>query len=113
MLIASLIMLANAATFLSLVLDAYPPSHIASFGPHVPGFSSHIARQAASYPICLAIAAALTIAVSIYCWFSAHPPVTKTYIVVFLAAANALLAAQLTMTVLIAYFLLPKLANAA
>ena len=111
--IASLIAVVTTAGFIFRVLAIYPQTHLSSFGPVVPGIAKTHASWLSSAPGALGVVAALSALVALYFWRSRRPRETKAFAVTLVAAINCFLALFCVMTLLIAYFYLPKVANGA
>ena len=111
--IGSLVAIITTAGFISQILAVYPQAHLSSFGPIVPGISKTHASWLSSAPTLLGVAAALSVLISLYFWRSHRPRDVKTFAVTLAAAVNYFLALFCAMTLLVAYFYLPKIANGA
>ncbi|WFC40550.1 hypothetical protein [Pseudoxanthomonas sp. SE1] len=97
----------------SSVLALYPPTHLASFGPVVPAISKiHAAWLPAVQSATWAIAAVSAV-IGLLVWRSRQPADGKLKAAVVIGAINYFLAMFFTTTLLVAYFYLPKVANAA
>ena len=96
----------------SSVLALYPPSYISSFGPVTPIISK---AYAGWLPAAQAVTWALSVVsviIGIYLWRSRHPMDGKQKAALAIGAFNYFLALFFTTTLLLAYFYLPKVANA-
>ncbi len=111
--ISSLVALVTTAGLISNVLAVYPPAHLSSFGPVLPAVATTHSAWLPSAPTLLALAAAFSTALGLYFWRSHRPRETKTFAVTLIAAVNYFLALFCAMTLLVAYFYLPKVANGA
>ena len=111
--IGSLLAVLTTAGFIAQVLAAYPPDHLGSFGSVIPAISKIHASWLPSAPWLLAAAGGVSLLSCLYFWRSARPLETKTYSVALIAAINYFLALFCVMTLLVAYFYLPKVANVA
>jgi len=109
--VASIATLIAGAETIAGVRRAFPDNGQAMFGPRVPAFTAAVYAQSADYPTVLVIAAIASIVLALYFWRSSRPFETKAFAATLLAAINMSLAASLTMSILVAYFMLPKLAN--
>ncbi|RNF85416.1 hypothetical protein EER27_06570 [Lysobacter psychrotolerans] len=111
--ISSLVAIGTTAGLISRVLAVYPQAHLASFGPVVPTIATTHAAWLGSAPAALGLAAAISIAAGLYFWRSRRARESKTFAVTMIAAVNYFLAFFCVMTLLVAYFYLPKIANMA
>ena len=111
--IGSLVAVMTTAGFVSRLLAVYPQTHLSSFGPVVPGISKVHASWLPSAPTLLCVLAAVSVLISLYFYRSQRPRDVKTFAVTLVAAINYFLALFCVMTLLIAYFYLPKVANGA
>jgi hypothetical protein len=112
LLVGSWVSLACAYAAVSGVLRSYTATYPTTFGSHVPAFSkSAISVMSGAPVICLSsflISAVLTMLIM---WRSKNDE-SKLYWITVLGSVNYYLASFLTSTVLIGFFMLPKLANA-
>lgn len=110
--LASLACLLMAALYIHEILALYPADHLASYGPRVPRVAKLYAGLLPHAPAGLLAAAAASVAF----WFlhrrSAASPDAKAFARALIAALGIFLAFFSTMILLIAYFYLPKIANA-
>ena len=111
--ISSLVAVVTTAGLISRVLAVYPQAHLASFGPAVPAIAITHAAWLRSAPTALALVAVISTAAGVYFWRSRRPRETKTFAVTLVAAVNYFLALFCVVTLLVAYFYLPKVANGA
>ena len=102
-----------SGSLISHILAAYPADHFRTFGSTIPAISESYARWLPYAPTALGLAALVSLAVAIYFWHSSRPRDTKTFAVAFVAALNYFLALFCVMSLVVAYFLLPKVANGA
>jgi hypothetical protein len=111
--LASLIALAAGAAMLSAALEIYAPLNGAHLGPNVPAFTEAILAGVGSYPIYMLISAIVTSLLAIYFWRSPRQIERRTFSVAVLSALNLFFACYFPMSFFVAYFVLPKAANAA
>ena len=111
--LGSLVAVLTSAGFISRLLAVYPQAHLSSFDPVIPGISKTHAAWLPFAPYMLGAAAVLSLLVSLYFWRSSRPRDIKTFAVTLVAAVNYFLAFFCAMTLLVAYFYLPKVANVA
>ena len=101
-----------AGSLVSAVLALYPVTHLGSFGPVVPAISqTHAAWLPAVQMVTWAIAAA-SAAAGVLLW-RGRPAAGKLQAALLIGALNYFLALFFTTALLITYFYLPKVANAA
>ncbi len=117
--ISTLIYLGSIAALLitggivSSVLALYPPSYISAFGPVTPAISQlHAGWLPAVQPVTWALSSVSAI-IGLYLWRSRQPQDGKLKVALAIGAFNYFLALFFTTTLLVAYFYLPKVANAA
>lgn len=111
--LGSLAGLFSAAGIISATLSAYPPDFYRSFGPIVPVICESYAALAPLLPTLLPCVAVLSIGLGVYFWRSSKSTETKTFAVTLMSALNYFFAMFSLGIVLVAYFMLPKLANGA
>ena len=111
--IGSLVAALASGSLISHILAAYPADHFRTFGSTIPAISESHARWLPHAPTALALAALVSLAVAVYFWRSGRPRDNKTFAVTLLAALNYFLALFCVMSLVVAYFLLPKVANGA
>ena len=110
--LGSIIALLVTGGLVSSILALYPLSHLGSFGPVVPAISqTHAAWLPASPILSWAIAAAGLIA-GFVVWRSRWAAADKFQAALAIGALNYFFALFFTTTLLVAYFYLPKVANA-
>ena len=111
--VSSIIAVLVAGGLVSSVLALYPLSHLSSFGPVVPAISkTHAAWLPVVPAVSWAVAAVGVIAGGLL-WRSRQPAAGKGQVALLIGALNYFLALFFTTTLLMAYFYLPKVANAA
>jgi hypothetical protein len=96
---------------ISHILTAYPNDHFRSYGVVTPAVSETHAQWLPYAPAGLAVAALLSLAVAVYYWRSGKPRDIKTFAVVVAAALNYSLSLFCIAALVVAYFLLPQVAN--
>jgi hypothetical protein len=111
--LASIIAVLVTGGLVSSVLALYPASHLSSFGPVVPAISQTHAAWLPVVPTASLVIAAVSVAVGIFLRRSRHTPAGKLQAALVIGALNYFLAMFFTTTLLVAYFYLPKVANAA
>jgi hypothetical protein len=99
------------ATLLSRVLTLYPPSHLASFGPIVPGVARAHAAWLPAAPMALGACAVASMLAGLYLLRSRRPVESRRFTAMVVAFANLFLSLLCTIALVVAYFYLPKLAN--
>ena len=111
--LGSIIAVLVTGGLVSSVLALYPVSHLSSFGPAVPAISQmHAAWLPAAPMVSWAIAAVSAVAGG-FLWRSQRTANGKFQAALLIGALNYFLALFFTTTLLVAYFYLPKVANAA
>ena len=111
--LGSLVATLSAGSLISHILTAYPANHFRTFGATTPALSETHARWLPHAPSALGASAILSLIIAIYFWRSGRPREVKAFAVTFAAAVNYFLALLCVMALVVAYFLLPKVANAA
>ncbi|MGY1459825.1 MULTISPECIES: hypothetical protein [unclassified Luteimonas] len=110
---SSIIAVLVVGGLVSAVLVLYPAAHLSSFGPVVPAIAQvHAGWLPAVQPVTWAVATA-SAAAGLLMWRSRRPASGKIQTALLIAAVNYFLALFFTATLLVAYFYLPKVANAA
>ena len=102
-----------SASLISHVLTAYPANHFQTFGSIIPATSETQAQWLPYAPAGIGFAALASIAVAVYYWRSTKSRDVKSFAVTLAAAINYFLSLFCVTTLVIAYFLLPKVANGA
>ena len=111
--LSSILAVLLAGSLVSAVLALYPVTHLGSFGPVVPPISqTHAAWLPAVQMVTWAIAAA-SAAAGVLLWRGRPAGSGKLQAALLIGAINYFLALFFTSTLLVAYFYLPKVANAA
>jgi hypothetical protein len=111
--IGSLAGLLVSGMVISSTLAAYPTDHIHLFGPTVSNASETMARWLPHAWVVLNGAGLASVAIALYFWRSGRSREIKSFAVTLLAAINYWLALFAVMGLVVAYFLLPKVANVA
>ncbi|AWV08822.1 hypothetical protein C9I47_3158 [Lysobacter maris] len=102
-----------AGALVPAVLALYPPTHLGSFGPIIPAISqTHANWLPLVQPVAWAIAV-VSAAIGILVWRSRKTVEVKVNAALTIGALNFSLALFFTTSLLVAYFYLPKIANAA
>lgn len=96
---------------LSQVLSAFPSSQMKDYGPIVPGVTRAWAVWLPYTPALLWSSAAVSTAVGLYLWRSQRPVEARLFSAAVVAALNLFLSMFFAVALLVAYFLLPKVAN--
>ena len=105
---------AALASLISHILAAYPKDHFRTFGSTIPAISESHAKWLPHAPSALGASALVSLVVAVYFWrSSSRSREVKAFAVTFVAAMNYFLALFCVMSLVVAYFLLPKVANAA
>jgi magnesium-transporting ATPase (P-type) len=103
---------AITAGFLSQMLRTFPASQLEAYGPRVPEVARSYAALVVGAPTVLGAVSALSVAIGIYLWRSRRPRDTRLFAAAVISALNLFLAMFFTMILLLAYFYVPKIANA-
>jgi hypothetical protein len=111
--IGSLLAALSAGSLISHILTAYPADHFQTLGATIPAISESHARWLPHAPAVLGAAALASLIVAVYFWRSSRSREIKVFAVTFAAALNYFLALFCVMALVVAYFLLPRVANAA
>lgn len=111
--IGSLIAALSAGSLISHIVTAYPADDFRTFGYTIPPISETYARWLPHAPLALGVSALVSLIVAICFWRSSKSREIKAFAVTFAAALNYFLALFFVMALVVAYFLLPKVANAA
>lgn len=102
------------AGVLAQVLAAFHASQLEAYGPVVPAVARIWATDLLPHaPTVLGSCAAISVAAGVYLWRSRRPLDTRRFAAAVIAACNLFLAMYFTTLLLLAYFYLPKVANAA
>lgn len=110
--LGSIVALLVVGTLVSSVLGVYPASHIASFGPVVPAVSQAHAGWLPAAPFISWAIAAVSVVAGVLLWRAKQSGPPKLEIALLIGALNYFLALFFTTSLLVAYFYLPKVANA-
>ena len=102
-----------SANLIREMLTAYPASHLASYGPRVPEVARLYAGSLPYAPACLLAACVASVAFCIFHRRSAASQESKAFAMAAVAALGLFLAFFCATVLLLAYFYLPKIANAA
>lgn len=109
--LGSLVAALACATLISHLLTAYPADHFQTFGSTIPAVSETHAQWLPYAPAGIGVAALLSVVVAVCYWRSASPREVKSFAVTLVAAINYFLSLFCVMALVVAYFLLPKVAN--
>lgn len=111
--IGSIVAVLAVGGLVSSVLALYPVAHLSSFGPIVPSIAQfHASWLPAVQPFTWAVASVSAVA-GLLMWRAQRPIDSKLKSALVIGAVNYFLALLFTTTLLVAYFYLPKVANAA
>ena len=111
--LSSILAVLLTGSHVAAVLALYPVTHLGSFGPVVPPISQvHAAWLPAMQMVTWAIAAA-SAAAGVILWRGRLTASGKLQAALVIGVINYFLALFFTTTLLVAYFYLPKVANAA
>jgi hypothetical protein len=97
----------------SSVLALYPVSHLSSFGPVFPTIAQTHAAWLPAVPMISWAIAAVSVVTGGFLWRSQRAAAGKLQVALLIGALNYFAALFFTTTLLVAYFYLPKVANAA
>jgi hypothetical protein len=97
---------------LANVLAVYPQSQVRAFGPVVPDVAREWSGLLPNAPALLWSCAAGSTLIGLYLWRSRRPLETRLFVAAVIAALNLFLAMFCVIVLLVAYFYLPKIANA-
>jgi hypothetical protein len=111
--LSSIVALLATGGIVSSLLALYPISHISSFGPVVPAIAQTHAAWLPAVPAITWVISAVSAALGLFLWRSRQASNSKLQIALAIGAFNYFLALFFTTTLLVAYFYLPKVANAA
>ena len=110
--IGSLAAALASGSLISHILTAYPTDHFRTFGSTIPAISESHAKWLPHAPSALGASALVSLVVAVYFWQSSKSREVKAFAVTFVAALNYFLALFCVISLIVAYFLLPKVANA-
>ena len=102
-----------SAVLTSQILRVFGPEHLRSFGPKVSMASESFSAWLPYAPSILFAAITTSIIAAIYFWRSNKASDLKSFAICLIAALNYFLALFVLMSLVAAYFLLPKIANGA
>ena len=111
--LSSLIGIAASAAIVSTTLKAFPNDYYRTFGPHAPAVSKLYAEQLHYAATAMEAFAFLSIIFVIYYLRSKKPADIKCFYVGVISALNYFAALLPALMLILAYFMLPKLANGA
>jgi membrane protein implicated in regulation of membrane protease activity len=111
--LSSIVALLVTGGLVSAILALYPAAHLSSFGPVAPAISlTHAAWLPAVQMMTWAVSAASAVA-GVLLWRGRQSAPGKLQTALLIGALNYFLSLFFTTTLLVAYFYLPKVANAA
>ena len=110
---SSIIALLVTGGLVSAILALYPVAHLSSFGPVVPAISKTHAAWLPAVQIVSWAASAASVVAGVLIWRSRQATPCKLQLALFIGAVNYFLALFFTTTLLVAYFYLPRVADAA
>jgi len=108
---SSLIALLLTGGHIAQLIQAFPVEHLASYGPRIPAVAALNARWLPHAPVLLVGTAAVSVLAAAGIWRSRSQVPNRPFALAALAAANYFLSFYCSMSLLIAWFLLPRLAN--
>lgn len=111
--VSSIIAVLVTGGLISSVLTLYPLSHLSSFGPVIPAISQTHAAWLPAVPIVSWAVAVVSVVAGGLLWRSRQTAAGKLQVALLIGALNYFLALFFTTALLVAYFYLPKVANAA
>ena len=111
--LSSVVALVVTGGLVSSVLTLYPVAHISSFGSVVPAISQAHATWLPAVPMVTWALAAASAVAGVLLWRGRQAGPGKVQVALLIGALNYFLALFFTTTLLVAYFYLPKVANAA
>jgi hypothetical protein len=111
--VSSVIAVLVVGVLVSSVINLYPVSHLGSFGPVVPAISKTHAAWLPAVPMLTWAIATSGVAAGFVLWRSRQAVASRIQVALLIRALNYFLALFFTTTLLVAYFYLPKIANAA
>ena len=102
-----------SGALISHILLAYPADHFRTFGSTIPAVSESYAKWLPYAPTILGYFALASLVTVGYFWRSSRPREVKTFAVALVSALNFCLSLFFVISLVVAYFLLPKVANGA
>jgi hypothetical protein len=111
--LSSIIALLVAGGLVSAILVLYPAPHLSSFGPVVPAISQTHAAWLPAVKMMSWAASAVSAVAGVLLWRGRQAAPSKLQVALLIGALNNFLALFFMTTLLVAYFYLPKVANAA
>jgi uncharacterized membrane protein YozB (DUF420 family) len=109
--VTSLIAVLGTGAYIAQLIEAFPVEHLASNGPRIPAVAALNARWLPHAPVLLFGAAAVSVLATAGIWRSRSRVSNRPFALAALAAANYFLSLYCSMTLLVAWFLLPRMAN--
>lgn len=109
--LTSLIAVLGTGAYIAQLIEAFPVEHLASNGPRIPAVAALNARWLPHAPVLLFGAAAVSVLATAGIWRSRSRVSNRPFALAALAAANYFLSLYCSMTLLVAWFLLPRMAN--
>ena len=108
---SSLIALLVTGGYIALMIQAFPVEHLVSYGPRIPAVAALNARWLPHAQVLLFGAAAVSVLAAAGIWRSRNQVSNRPFALAALAAVNYFLSLFCAMSLLIAWFLLPRMAN--
>ncbi len=109
--VTSLIAVLGTGSYIAQLIEAFPVEHLASYGPRIPAVAALNARWLPHAPVLLFGAAVVSVLVAMGIWRLPTQVSNRPFALAALAALNYLLSLHCAMSLLFAWFLLPRLAN--
>lgn len=109
--VTSLIAVLGTGAYIAQLIEAFPVEHLASYGPRIPALAALNARWLPHAPVLLFGTAAVSVLAAAGIWRSRSQVSNRPFALAALAAANYFLSFYCSMSLLISWFLLPRLAN--
>lgn len=109
--LTSLIAVLGTGAYTAQLIEAFPVEHLASYGPRIPAVAALNARWLLHAPVLLFGTAAVSVLAAAGIWRSRSQVSNRPFALAALAALNYLLSLYCAMSLLITWFLLPRLAN--
>lgn len=109
--VTSLLAVLGTGAYIAQLIQVFPVEHLASYGPRIPAVAALNARWLPHAPALLFGAAVVSVLAVAGIWRSRSQVSNRPFALAALAAANYFLSLHCSMTLLVAWFLLPRLAN--
>jgi len=111
--VTSLLAVLRTGAYIAQLIQVFPVEHLANYGPRIPAVAALNARRLPHAPALLFAAAAVSALVAMGIWRLPTQVSNRPFALAALAAVNYFLSLYCCMSLLVAWFLLPRLANAA